>query len=430
MKTAIAILTFASIAGAASAQDVIATTSITDWRGFFAGVNIGGAWNTTCNTWNLNNVSNPVIVNAFNNRDCPNNGVFVGGVQIGRNFQHDAWVFGLGVDYDFWSAKNRSRSYTYTGTTPPPNGTYSFYGKVNPNGFAILGPRIGYAVDNWLPYLRVGGVFTGGSHNSTASFTDATGTASFSGSKNFKANGFGAGIGSDFMIDNSWFIRAEYTYVNLGKGSTTVTQCTGTAATCNEFGLFQLNNIHNSFTASVFRVGINYRFGAASAPAPAPAPTPAPAAAPPPPPPPPAPPPPPPPKPVSLCPNTPPGVVVDKYGCPCNVTQEVHFATDSAVLTDQDKALLDQVAANMKRLNFTVGEVDGYTDSTGSSAYNKGLSERRAQAVADYLTGSGISAGRLTIMGYGENDPVADNKTAEGRAHNRRVVLRRTDCSK
>ncbi|HWX80605.1 MAG TPA: OmpA family protein [Steroidobacteraceae bacterium] len=418
-----ALLALALIAGAASAQ----TPSITDWRGFYGGLNIGGAWNTTCNTWNLNNVSNPVIVNAFNNRDCPNNGVFVGGVQIGYNFQHEEWVWGFGLDYDIWSAKNRSRSYTYAGATPPPDGTYSFYGKVNPNGFAILGPRIGYSVDNWLPYLRLGGVFTGGSHSSTSSFTDASGTASFSGGKNFKSNGFGAGVGSDFKIDNAWFFRAEYTYVSLGKGSTTVTQCTGTAATCAEFGNFELNNLHNKFTASVFRVSINYRFGAEE-----PAPAPVPVAAPPPPPPrpPPPPPPPPPPKPVSLCPDTPKGAAVDKYGCPCDVSQEVHFATNSSVLTDQDKVLLDRMIATLKRLNFVDGEVDGYTDSTGSAAYNKGLSERRAQAVADYLTSNGVGEHRLAVKGFGADNPVADNKTAEGRAHNRRVVLHRTDCSK
>lgn len=131
-----------------------------------------------------------------------------------------------------------------------------------------------------------------------------------------------------------------------------------------------------------------------------------------------------------MCPGTPPGVAVDQYGCPCDMAQEVHFATDSAVLTDQDKALLDRIIANLKRLNFVDGEVDGYTDSTGSAKYNQSLSERRAQAVADYLTNNGVSDHRLAVRGYGEENPVADNNTAEGRAHNRRVVLHRTGCGK
>jgi OOP family OmpA-OmpF porin len=108
----------------------------------------------------------------------------------------------------------------------------------------------------------------------------------------------------------------------------------------------------------------------------------------------------------------------------------VHFATDSSVLTEGDKALLDKMIVTLKRLNFVDGEVDGYTDSTGSAKYNQGLSERRAQAVADYLTSNGIGAHRLTVKGYGEENPVADNKTREGRAHNRRVVLHRTGCGK
>ncbi len=249
----------ASIAGAASAQDVIATVT-NQWEGFYAGANIGGAWNTTCNTWSLNNVSNPTIVNDFNNRNCPNNGTFVGGVSLGYNFQYNEWVWGASVDYDIWSAKTKNVTYNYAGTAPPDPGVFAASFKGTPNGIFLLGPRVGYSVDNWLPYIKVGGAFTSGSHTTTATYTDDTGTASFTGSKNFKANGFGASIGSDVMIADQLFFRAEYTYVNLGKGSTTVTQCTGTAATCNEFGVLQLSNIHNSFTASLFRVALAYKF--------------------------------------------------------------------------------------------------------------------------------------------------------------------------
>src|SRR5271170_6786174 len=101
------------LAGAVQAQD--SSPAIRYWKGFYAGFNIGGAWNSTCNTWDLNNVTNPALVNAFNNRDCPNNGVFVGGVQIGYNFQYDQWVWGFGLDYDYWSAKNHNRSIAFPG---------------------------------------------------------------------------------------------------------------------------------------------------------------------------------------------------------------------------------------------------------------------------------------------------------------------------
>jgi outer membrane immunogenic protein len=249
----------ASIAGAASAQDVIATVT-NQWEGFYLGANIGGAWNTTCNTWTLNNVTNPVAVNLFNNRNCPNNGTFVGGVTLGYNFQYNEWVWGFGLDYDIWSSKTKNRTFAYNGAPPPLPGTANVSFKGSPNGIFLLGPRVGYAVDNWLPYIKVGGAFTSGSHTTTASYTDANGTATFTGGKNFKANGIGASVGTDVMIADQLFFRAEYTYVNLGKGSTTVTSCSGTAAVCNEFQLLQLNNIHNSFTASLFRVALAYKF--------------------------------------------------------------------------------------------------------------------------------------------------------------------------
>jgi outer membrane protein OmpA-like peptidoglycan-associated protein len=68
-------------------------------------------------------------------------------------------------------------------------------------------------------------------------------------------------------------------------------------------------------------------------------------------------------------------------------------------------------------------EVGGHTDSVGSEAYNQGLSERRADAVRDYLMSKGVKASRLTARGYGESRPVASNDTEEGRAENRRVEL-------
>jgi OOP family OmpA-OmpF porin len=67
--------------------------------------------------------------------------------------------------------------------------------------------------------------------------------------------------------------------------------------------------------------------------------------------------------------------------------------------------------------------VEGHTDSTGSDAYNQGLSQRRADSVLNYLVRKGVPAGRLTARGFGESNPVASNDTAEGRALNRRVAL-------
>jgi outer membrane protein OmpA-like peptidoglycan-associated protein len=178
----------------------------------------------------------------------------------------------------------------------------------------------------------------------------------------------------------------------------------------------------------VYQAQVGYRFGKKPVPVVAAAPV-AVAAAPPPPPPPPA-------DsdgdgvidPNDQCPETPKGDRVGPRGCSCDVTRQVQFKLNSAELTDADKATLDEVAEKLTQLQFVSGTVVGHTDSSGTEAYNQKLSERRAQSVATYLEGKGIATGRLAASGAGESEPIADNKTAEGRALNRRVVLTRTDC--
>jgi outer membrane protein OmpA-like peptidoglycan-associated protein/opacity protein-like surface antigen len=211
------------------------------------------------------------------------------------------------------------------------------------------------------------------------------------------------GAGVRLLISKEFAIRAEGDWFNISDGS-----------------LWALN------------VGFEYLFGRPAKPVVPVAAAAAPVVA--------APPPPPPPPPPAdtdgdgvidtndQCPDTPKGERVGPQGCSCDVTRQVQFKVDSAELTSEGMADLDEVAENLKRLNFVSGTVVGHTDSSGSDAYNQQLSERRAQSVADYLEGKGIAAGRLKASGAGESQPVADNSTPEGRAQNRRVVLQRTDC--
>jgi outer membrane protein OmpA-like peptidoglycan-associated protein len=128
------------------------------------------------------------------------------------------------------------------------------------------------------------------------------------------------------------------------------------------------------------------------------------------------------------CPDTPRGDRVGPNGCSCDVSVQLQFAFDSSELTEDDKQTLTDVARRLSELNFVSGVAEGHTDSVGSDAYNQSLSERRAQAVVDFLAGLGIDRSRFTVVGVGEAQPIADNGTDEGRAQNRRVVLRRTDC--
>ena len=98
------------------------------------------------------------------------------------------------------------------------------------------------------------------------------------------------------------------------------------------------------------------------------------------------------------------------------------FATDSAELTPEGRALLDRLAPCWKGGRW---EVEGHTDGSGTDDINQPLSERRAQAVREQLVKNGIDASYLTARGYGASRPVADNATPEGRAKNRRVEFRK-----
>src|SRR5262249_42118360 len=101
------------------------------------------------------------------------------------------------------------------------------------------------------------------------------------------------------------------------------------------------------------------------------------------------------------------------------------FETDSAVLLDRSKALLDDVAKVLTdHPEITKVQIEGHTDSKASHRHNQKLSLERVASVKTYLVGKGIDASRLTTKGFGETKPIASNKTEEGRAKNRRVDFR------
>src|SRR5471032_440841 len=143
------------------------------------------------------------------------------------------------------------------------------------------------------------------------------------------------------------------------------------------------------------------------------------------------------------CPGTPKGVQVDVNGCPSVavaavveevvvvkektiVIRDVHFEFDSARLTAADKTKLDTIATRLKREAPSAQlRVSGHTDSVGKDAYNQKLSEKRAHSVTDYLVSAGVPRSNfVSVVGAGESQPVDDNKTADGRALNRRVEIK------
>jgi outer membrane protein OmpA-like peptidoglycan-associated protein len=113
---------------------------------------------------------------------------------------------------------------------------------------------------------------------------------------------------------------------------------------------------------------------------------------------------------------------LDTYKQVANVS--VTFGFDKAVLTKDDRDQLDQFAAQLGSATGYILEVTGGTDSTGSAAYNYDLSQRRADAVVQYLASKyGVAAHRFYLIGIGKDKEVASNTTAEGRKQNRRVEI-------
>jgi len=102
---------------------------------------------------------------------------------------------------------------------------------------------------------------------------------------------------------------------------------------------------------------------------------------------------------------------------------DAFFDFDKAVLKTEGKAKLDDLVGKVKGINLEVIIAVGHTDSVGADAYNQKLSVRRAEAVKAYLVSKGIEKNRVYTEGKGEKQPVADNKTKEGRAKNRRVEI-------
>ncbi len=127
--------------------------------------------------------------------------------------------------------------------------------------------------------------------------------------------------------------------------------------------------------------------------------------------------------------GAPAAVVAPKAAAPVAAASKVTYAADAffdfdkSVVKPAGKAKLDDLVSKVKGINLEVIIAVGHTDSIGSDTYNQKLSVRRAEAVKAYLVSKGIEKNRIYTEGKGEKQPVADNKTKEGRAKNRRVEI-------
>jgi outer membrane protein OmpA-like peptidoglycan-associated protein len=141
---------------------------------------------------------------------------------------------------------------------------------------------------------------------------------------------------------------------------------------------------------------------------------------------------------MDKCPGTRAGVKVDEYGCAVSSaetklldtgmirTSKIVFATDKAELKPESYPTLDEIGDVLVKWPGLKIEIGGHTDAVASPEYNQELSEKRAEAVLDYLVKKypDIEKDQYTVKGYGESMPIASNDTAEGRAKNRRVEFK------
>jgi len=143
---------------------------------------------------------------------------------------------------------------------------------------------------------------------------------------------------------------------------------------------------------------------------------------------------------LDKCPNTPLGVQVDADGCPIKketvvivqpgeiesvvLNGDANFEFNKSVLLPNAYPVLDSLVSTMMKHTEYKWEIGGYTDGIGSVKYNLKLSQRRAQAVVDYLISKGVKSASLKVVGYGKSNPIATNDTPEGRSMNRRVEIK------
>jgi len=243
-QTSVAVLALLTIPMAAGAADLKPAPAPVmkapimapafSWSGFYIGGNLGGAWTNSTITDNLFGLS-------FGNG---NNAVFVGGGQVGFNYQTGNFVFGVEGDFD-WAANNNN---SLTGVVGPLG--HTFTGSANDKWMATVAGRLGYAVDRWLIYVKGGGGWVGANGFTVTDVT--TGTSVSAGSSN-NVSGWLVGGGFEWAFANNWSVRAEYDYFGLSGRSFTV------PATLPSLAGDTFTTGNNNIQMAT--VGINYLFG-------------------------------------------------------------------------------------------------------------------------------------------------------------------------
>jgi outer membrane immunogenic protein len=203
------------------------------WSGFYIGGNIGGAWSH-------GDVTDSLFGLNFSNGN--NNGVFIGGGQVGLNYQISNFVIGAEADFD-WAANNNNNG---NGVVVPGVGTFRV--NSNNNWISTAAARFGVAYEHWLFYGKAGGGWVG---NTGFTVTNVGTGASFSSSNNSTTTGWLVGGGVEWAFSNNWSAKIEYDFLGLS-GQTF--NSTGVVLAGDRFSTSNPN-------IQMVKFGVNYRFG-------------------------------------------------------------------------------------------------------------------------------------------------------------------------
>jgi outer membrane immunogenic protein len=209
------------------------------WTGFYVGANIGGAWSN--NRW-----TDTVFLTNFNNG---NNGVFIGGGQIGGNYQVGQFVIGGEWDFD-WAANNNNSA----GVVIP--GVGNVVVTSNNRWITTVAARFGWAVDHWLLYGKVGGGWVGNNgftvNNLTTGVSFTCGSFGISNCNN-STGGWLVGAGFEYAFTPNWTVKAEYDYLGLGNRTVFIPVGAGGPFAGDTFTT-------NNRNVQMVKVGVNYLF--------------------------------------------------------------------------------------------------------------------------------------------------------------------------
>jgi outer membrane immunogenic protein len=210
------------------------------WTGFYIGANIGGAW--AHNNW-----TDTLFLTNFNNN---NNGRFIGGGQIGGNYQIGSFV--IGGEWDFDWAGNNNNNNNNNGVIIPGVGTFLVTN--NNRWITTVAARFGYAVDHWLLYGKAGGGWVGNNNLTVTNVTTGVSLTcgNFTNCGNNNTGGWLVGAGAEWAFAPNWSVKFEYDYLGLGN-RTFVIPATSPFLAGDTF-------TSNNRNVQMVKVGVNYLF--------------------------------------------------------------------------------------------------------------------------------------------------------------------------